>query len=129
MDAGVDDELDYFGQFVDLAAFLDESSRVEMVRRHEPNTVDELIACATEGGLDDAWTENFFSKDRIEKFLQLEQSLAKESKPETYFAIIRLLLLCYSREQVVPIVDSFVDSVDDQDLKEQAMFLMLVFDE
>jgi len=129
MNPEIDDDLDYFGSFVDLSNFLEESSRVEMLLRNEPKTVDELVDCAAEGGLDDDWTKIFFTQDPVDKFAQLERTLIEPAKPENYFATIRLLLLCYPRDQVLPVVESFVERVDDEDLKEQAMFLMLVFDQ
>ena len=129
LDCDLDDEdIRRLGRFWELSEFLDESSDVKMLLRQEPDTIQQLINCAAEGGLNDEWTQEFVARDADENLLTFKNALSADLSPENCFAAIRLLLLCYPRERVLPIIDSFVAASENEDLKEQAMFLALVFE-
>lgn len=124
---GDQEESEELGQFEELLEFLVESSDSHMVLRDEPRSLDQLVACAVDGGLDDEWTKTFIQKQDDVYLPELKQRLMDPSNSNSSFAIIRLLLLCYPRDRVEPIVSAFIAETEDQDQKEQAEFLLCVF--
>ncbi len=125
------DEGDGFGYaspYVELLELLEESTQAKMIFRTEPQTLCQLVDCAGEGGLEDEWTKQFISRNSELYLSSLKELLEDPRNSENYFAIIRLLLLCFPRDQVAPSVEAFMQQTEDMDLKEQAMFLLMVFD-
>ena len=124
---GDQEKSEELGQFEELLEFLEESSQCQMLLRGEPRSLDQVVACAIDGGLDDEWTKAFIQKQHDVYLPELKQRLMDPRNSNSSFAIIRLLLLCYPRDRVEPIVSAFIAETENQDQKEQAEFLLCVF--